>query len=277
MCLRPLFVILALFLTCVCAGSEESAKHSFSSFVDTESILLRKEQRLSRLAEGLGEWVRGRSPRDAFSALLNTEKKALNNEQQDLPAHEFVHRLVGLERDMVLGMERLSSSETPNGSEQKQLFSLLNKKTQERTQVLLDWRYGRVVDFLSRGDGSVNHMYFRWEASWHPIWQEENRLAARLQSALLDESTDDHKTILRALLRLRLRASHIAAPGHLSEIQKLAQERLAILARTGAQLVRLDDKKSRGTITQVRRLSRQLSALTDQFQVRRLSLLEGML
>ena len=209
-CGKALVTVFVLCLLFSSASLAEPKRNQLSEFIQAEEFLFGKEQQISKLAGGLEEWLRGRLSRTNFVSLLHREK-ALVEAEEGLPQLQGVSGLLSKkERDMIREMEALAISEKPDGAGQRQLFSVLNRVTETRHQALLDWRSGQVVHLLDPKKNPVGHAYFRWEASWHPIWRDEARLTSALQAGLLEESEHDHKAILQELLRLRVRAEHIA-------------------------------------------------------------------
>ena len=244
---------------------------SFQRFVKTEKQILSHEQQLSKMASALEEWLSGRSKR---SVLLETLKQveSATSRPPSLPA--MTQKAVeSSERDMLRLVREFATSKDPDGDGQRRLFSGMSQTTEKRTLALLSWRTATVKELLSRKLPADRASQLTWEAAWYPIWAEEAKYTRRLQAGLLEEATRDQSDILKGLLALRVRAQAIPCPPRLTELQKMSLERLTLLARTAEQLLRLEKRQSRGALTRVRRLSRKLSDLTEQFQSRRLELL----
>ncbi len=233
----------------------------------------RHEGALAVLAESLEEWLAGRMKQVALVQKLEGISKTLSS-YRGLDSTVF-SQVAGLEQKMLDRTLAFAKTDSPDSDGQRALFLSLSELNEKRNLALLGWRSKRVSELLAVDLPSPAHSYFRWEAGWLPLWTEEVRLTGELQRRLLDSGDDSQSNtdILKGLLRLRARAESIAVPDAYAPLNSLSKKRLTLLARTGEQLLRMDERKSRGALTRVRRLSRQLSELTEEFQLRRLAIL----
>lgn len=245
-----------------------------ASFLQAERQLLQQEQALSRLADGLEEWLAGRLAKEQLLIKLEEVSQDLK-ECPGLP-RDSSRKLLRLERTMLDKARSFATRNKPDGEGQRELFLSLSSLNEERTLLLLEWRTRQLTELLADSTPAELHAHYRWEASWLPLWREEAVLTRKLQQGLLNEGPDqaDHRAILQSLLRLRSRAEAVAPPALDRELHRLCLERLVILARTAEQLLRLEKRKSRGALTRVRRLSKRLSALTEEYQEKRLHVLQ---
>lgn len=244
---------------------------SFQDFLKNEKQIVSHELELSRMASVLEEWLSGRSKR---SVLLETLKQveAATARPPSL-SKKAKDTVKSTEAEMIRLIREFATEEDPDGDGQRRLFSGMSQTTEKRTLALLSWRAGVVKELLKQKLPAARSAQLTWEAAWYPIWAEEAKYTRRLQAGLLEESAGDDSEILKGLLALRVRAQAISCPERVADLQRMSLERLTILARTAEQLMRLEKRKSRGALTRVRRLSRKLSALTEEFQSRRLELL----
>jgi hypothetical protein len=246
---------------------------SYPEFLSAEREVYAHEESLSTVAESLEEWLAGRQKKAELAGHLTSARKSLTPYRK-IPK-KYSGPLLQSELGILDRINEFSRSEEPDGEGQRRLFLGLSEFNEKRSLTLLEWRQAQAGHFLAGPQSEEIHGYFRWEASWLPIWKEEAGLTRRLQKGLLDTKGEDGQQteVLKELLRLRSRADKVACPEAYRNVQDLSKERLTVLARTAEQLLRLEQRKSRGAVTRVRRLSRKLTEITKKFQTERLEIL----
>lgn len=259
------------FFTVLFLLASVSAKPS-ARYLACESEVSRHEEALSGLALSTEEWLSGRLKQQQMLTRLAHSESALGS-YLNLPK-PVATQAFAAEQKMLRETRRFVEAKEPDSEGQKALFLKLGGLQESRTKSLLNWRLGQ-NKALARGGRPSE--YLAWEAHWLPLWLEEATLTRKLQLALLsDDETGvkEKKDILRSLLRLRVKGEKVQVGSQLQELQALSQERLTILARTAEQLIRMEKRKSRGALTRVRRLSKKLTRLTQEFQGKRLKQLK---
>lgn len=240
-------------------------------FVVFEGQVFQHEKSLAVASQSLEEWLSGRLEQKAFLTKISEQKRALGT----LPG-EAGSKMVKAENQILDAMSSFAKQSQPTSDGQRQLFLSLGRLTQQRSLDYLKWRETELKGLLSNKLTQEQASYVRWEAAWNPIWIEEAKLTLRLQQAMLSESSSpqESKTVLQSLLKLAERGTKISTPTQAKELQQLSTDRLAVLARTSEQLIRLEARQSRSALTQVRRLGKKLTELTEEFQGKRLTLLK---
>lgn len=243
------------------------------SFVSFESQIFRHEQALAVASRSLEEWLSGRLDQKAFLNQLDVQKKSFGA----LPGSTGT-AIRKSELDMLDSMGSFARSQQPTADGQRKLFLTLGELNCRRSEEYLQWRERELKGLLASKLPIGAKDYFAWEAAWNPIWLEEARLTRRLQQGMLSGSAsgEESKKVLQGLLKLSERGAKIKAPGTARELQTLALDRVAVLARTAEQLIRLESRQSRSALTQVRRLSRKLSSVTEEFQGKRLQIIQSL-
>ena len=258
------------------AWSPLAAQTIPSSYLAAEREIRVHDQLLTQLADSLENWLAGRQKHRELSSEITRLSKSLAPYRK-LPA-QTAQEVLRREREMVSQIQTFSEREDPDAEGQRALFLALSQYTEARSLKLLRWRQDTLHQLLSLDLSKEQHAYYRWEAVWVPMWLEEAELTRKLQQGFLESKTGSRQKqeVLQALLRLRLRADNTACPEAHRALDAKLKERLTVLARTAEQLLRLEAQKSSGTVTRVRRLSRQLSELTEQFQSTRLDTLQSL-
>lgn len=244
------------------------ADPGLAGYVETESALLERERALSEMAQGLEKWLSGRA------SLAHTQK-TLESVQEQLNKPAPLAELEGLERSMLENVRDFVGSDEPTSERQRALFGTLGELTRDRSLKLAAWRSERLAGM--QVDNPATKQWREWERNWLPIWRKEATLTYKLQLKLLKSkgsSEAENAALLREILALRLRAPKTPSSNELKSLQQYSLKRLAILARAAEQLSRLDQKKSRGAVTRLRRLSKKLDSLTSEFRDSRLAFLK---
>ena len=270
MILRAL-AVLVLFLSCAVA-----AQPTPSTYLAAEKEIARHEDRLTQVAEGLESWLAGRTDQAAFQQLIENAQAGPATYRRLDPK---TAQAVGLyEKELLRRIHAFANVKAPDSDGQRALFLRLGELTESRTRALMSWRQKELRQLLASDLTSEQHAYYRWQFSWTEIWDREADLTSELEHAFLgeDDSTSPQE-LLRALLKLRLRADSTACPKTLLGLDALSKERLTVLTRTAEQLLRLKERRSSGALTRVRRLSRQLSELTQKFRNQRIVRLESLI
>ena len=142
---------------------------------------------------------------------------------------------------------------------------------------LLQWRaaYNESLRKSTKKD-SARARYLTWESAWLPLWKSEVDITYRLQKSVLAKGGPAQGAgFVRELLALQAKAAAVPAASELESLQEVALRRLTLLARTAEQLDRLGRGESRGAVTRVRRLSKDLTGLAEQLQDQRLAMLKA--
>lgn len=267
---------LSVALWCLALVAVLSAKEGATALYSVEAEIYLHDQALHRTAGSLEDWLAGRKSKEALFAALNADTAHLGLPKK-LPG--AVGQEVGrAEAAIPKAIRAFANQESPDSSGQKALFLELSRYTADRTLALMKWRKQRLANLIAQTSAGKSHNVFRWELAWLDLWIEEAHLTRDLEQAFLLESFDkEAKDILKDFLRLRMRADLIACPPEARELDRSAKERLTVLTRTAEQLARIEKRQSSGAVTRVRRLSRQLSALTKSYQESRLALLKSLI
>lgn len=244
-----------------------------SSFASFERRMYQHDQALAEVSQSLEEWLSGRLEQRAFLRRLEEQKRAFTA----LPG-KAGDSIRSSELRMVEAMAEFAGAKQPTAAGQQKLFLKLGELNCRRSVEYLQWRERELKSLLAGKPLSSTGEYLAWEAAWNPIWLEEARLTLSLQQGMLSGagSGQEGKKVLQGLLKLSERGAKIKAPETAKELQTLALDRVAVLARTAEQLIRLEARQSRGALTQVRRLSRKLSSLTEEFQGKRLRIVQNL-
>ncbi len=191
---------------------------------------------------------------------------------------ELAARVSKAEQGMLDAVGGFTASQAPDAEGQKALFQRLNGFTRDRSNALLEWRGAANARFKQGSKpGTPRARYQAWEAAWLPLWKSEIDITYRLQADALKASRSEKaSSYVREILALQRQAAAVVTPKELQELQDLSLRRLTVLARTAEQLQRLSEGESRGALTRVRRLSKELSDLGRQMQEMRLARLSAL-
>lgn len=243
------------------------------SYLQAETEVLEHQNRLTALAEALENWLAGRLSQEAFAQAIERAKDSKPYRHLERPAATSVY---ADENKIIKKIESFAGKEAPDFDAQKQLLLSLSSFSESRTSNLLAWRRQQLKTLLGSKLTSSRRTYFEWELSWIGVWEKEAKLTKQLETAFLDDTGPEAQQLLKDLLKLRAQADAIARPQSLQELDATCKERLTLLTRTAEQLLRLKKRQSSSAVTKVRRLSRQLSALTQKFQTERLAKIKAL-
>lgn len=249
----------AALLTLVCLTLFPT-RAEVQTFQSVETSLFARESTLAEMAGALESWLSGR-------ATLEDTKVLVGKARTSLAQSSPVPALDSFEKEMANQIFSFLQSDEHTADGQRRLFRKLGESTRDRSLALIKWRQGEMPTL------KADQAWKTWETAWLPLWKEEATLTYELQLKLLDPeqfSKAENSALLRELLALQTRAQKIEAGQDLEKLQSLSVERLTVLARAAEQLLRMDRTQSRGAVTRVRRLSKQLDALTREFRQLRL-------
>jgi hypothetical protein len=256
--------LVVLFLLC----GPASAQPTPASYLAAEREIHQHDVRLTEIATALENWLAGRMDQSDFLQLL--ESTRLSPFQRLGP--KAGKAAYAQEKQMLQRIQAFAAEKSPDSDGQRALFLSLSGFTESRTKTLMRWRQEKLRLLLAANLTNEQHVYYRWELAWTEVWDREAELTSQLEQAFLDESgAPPPQDLLRSLLKLRLRADNTACPQSLIALDTICKERLTLLTRTAEQLLRLKKRHSSGALTRVRRLSRQLSKMTQDFQEERLA------
>lgn len=240
----------------------------------SETRVAHNEATWQKVAGSLEEWLSGRRDLAAMKADLVTAQKAIGS--RPVVAGEVGRRVYQAERAMLAAVQGFVFQKEPSATSQRALFRTLNDLSRERALGLLDWR-SEQARLHSRSAGPSAAPYWAWELAWLPRWRQEVELTHRLQSSALAEGgASSGQGIVGDLLRLQSEASASTPAAPLAPLQETALQRLTVLARTAEQLERLSRSESRGALTRIRRLSRELAQLNGRLQEQRRAFLAAL-
>lgn len=268
--------MIRLLLLCLLAlpGQAQSAV-TVKQVAQAEARVQKHDQALARLANGLEDWLAGRADLAAMKATVAAVKSQLS-QPLSLPS-EVSTRVTQAEQGLLSAVNGFTTARAPDAEGQRALFEQLNVFTRDRSLALLHWRVRNNEQLRKQHKpGTQGSRYLEWEAAWLPLWKSEVDLSYRLQKSALSQKEGQSAGFVRELLSLQSQAAAVNTPQELQALQEISLRRLTVLARTAEQLGRLQRGESRGAVSRVRRLSKELAELGQQLQERRLGFLNTM-
>lgn len=262
----------SLFMSCLAFFLLLAPLSARGNELSQELALDRSEDRVAIVSEVLESWLSGRLKQSSAIERLRQVKASLD-EPDGLP-QELRRTLQNSLAEMINLSLSFIGQQNPDSEGQRRLFSELNRLTLKRNTAVNTWRSEK-LRALKKG-GRTFQAWRAWETPWLKIWREESSLTFSLQASMLKDkrgSQDEIKGIVKKILKLRVQADSIPTDTNTAPLQRLALERLTLLARTAEQVARLDSGKSRGSVTRVRRLSRKLTGVSKELRNLRLEYL----
>jgi hypothetical protein len=229
---------------------------------------------LTEVAETLESWLAGRKSQAEFQAFLKSARQRIKSFQR--LEKKVAGPVYADEMELLREIQSFAGEKAPDSDGQKSMFLSLSRTTESRTRALMAWRQTQLRRLLAADLTPAQQAYYRWELSWTEVWDREAELTSQLEHAFLDGTGPSPAELLSSFLKLRLQADKIACPESLKALDAKCKERLTLLTRTAEQLLRIRKRRNSGALTRVRRLSRQLSELTQEFQSERLSRLKAL-